>query len=151
MHLRTVIANHKDTFRKAATGNAEAKLAVREKSGFVQSSIMCIDVLARFLGTRLNWSVVLKETLAEVLNLQSELSKVLGIQRSDSNNGNGKEKQPFIEKGVERIECYKTLGSATICVGTLVSVLGAPAVESLSVRMMYFCLFLSFFLLLFYL
>lgn len=82
-------------------------------SGLVQSSLMCIDVLARHLGTSFEWSTELTGTIAEIVTWSAQL------MNSSLQN--------------QALECMKLLGSAFICGGAVCGALGPRSLSHLSV------------------
>lgn len=136
-HLRKVVQSFLPLLRKS--GAEEIPVDFYQQSGLAQSALMCIDVLARFLGTRLDWSSVLNETLQEVVEFGSILSQMTGPESaSEATTAKGKKVKKSAGSTISPVvqaEHLKLLGSASLCIATLSSVLGAQALPHLPVIM----------------
>jgi len=131
-HLREVVQSFLPRLQASAAGNAAEDFHTH--SGLAQSALMCIDVLARFLGKRLDWSSILTETLTEVVELCTLLVSLTGPETASTESSNGKKKSKktvSVSSPALQGEYLKLLGSASLCTATLSSVLGAPALEQL--------------------
>jgi hypothetical protein len=144
-HLRQVV----QTFRPLLKDSADASSTeFHQQSGLAQSALMCIDVLARFLGKRLDWGEILSETLREVVELSATLATLTASVAeaeaeakipATATPGKGKKAKKAAtgtmgqENAALQIEYCKLLGSTSLCAATLCSVLGAPALPFLPV------------------
>jgi hypothetical protein len=140
-HLRQVV----QTFRPLLKDSADAASSeFHQQSGLAQSALMCIDVLARFLGKRLDWGEILSETLREVVEMSATLATLTGpVVEAEvpatATPGKGKKAKKTVtatagqENAALQSEYCKLLGSTSLCAATLCSVLGAPALPFLPV------------------
>ena len=123
------------------SGSAGADAEFHQHSGLAQSALMCIDVLARFLGKRLDWSSILTETLQEIVNLCSVLAALTNatVSSSDASAASAAKSKAKKVAGISAValqaEYMKLFGSAALCTATLSSVLGAAALTLLPVRL----------------
>ena len=92
--------------------------------GFIQSSFMCVDVLARNLGVSFDWSDELSQTLSDVVRWSSQLMQLYSKRSSADGE---------VEKEQLVAECMKLLGSCFLCGGTICGVLGPRSLNNLAV------------------
>ena len=82
-HLRAAVRN---CFAHPAPSSddkekKESSETEQDRLGIAQSALMCLDVLARYLGSSPNWTATLADTLSEVVKFSSQ---VMGtIQSTD--------------------------------------------------------------------
>lgn len=117
-HLGNVLEQFLQSLLKR---DATSASTLHQQLGLAQSSLMCIDILARFLGKRVNWVASLLSTLAQVVALSDELYRVI-----TTTSIGGKD-----DEGNTPLEMCKLLGSCLLCTATLCSVLGLKALSSL--------------------
>jgi hypothetical protein len=117
-HLGNVLEQFLQSLLKRDAASAST---LHQQLGLAQSSLMCIDILARFLGKRVNWVASLLSTLAQVVALSDELYRVI-----TTTSTGGKD-----DKGNAPLEMCKLLGSCLLCTATLCSALGLKALSSL--------------------
>ena len=94
--------------------------------GLVQSSLMCIDVLARNLGGSFDWSQELGETIAEIVQWTTAFSTTLTALQSHA------DEEATNEQRI--VDCLKLLGSSFLCGGTICGALGPRSLKNLGVR-----------------
>lgn len=66
----------------SSTDDAEDKDTDQDRLGIAQSALMCLDILAKYLGSSPNWVVTLADTLAEVVTFSSQV--VVSTQAADN-------------------------------------------------------------------
>ena len=93
--------------------------------GFIQSSFMCVDVLARNLGVSFDWSDELSQTLSDVVRWSSQLMELYSKRKSGDE----------VDKEQHIADCMKLLGSCFLCGGTICGVLGPRSLNNLAVVM----------------
>jgi len=121
LDLNTHLGNVLDQFLQSLLKRDLSASILHQQLGLAQSSLMCIDILARFLGKQGNWVASLSSTLAQVLALSDELYRNITTQ---THTGDKNDEAPAIEM-------CKLLGSCLLCTATLCSVLGLKALASL--------------------
>jgi hypothetical protein len=62
--------------------DSEDKDPDQDRLGIAQSALMCLDILAKYLGSSPNWVITLADTLAEVVTFSSQV--VLSVQSADT-------------------------------------------------------------------
>ena len=142
-HLRQVVQDFLPTL-KACSAGAAAPADFHQLSGLAQSALMCMDVLARFLGKRLDWAEVLTDTLKEIVEVGTTLAALTGPETTqaaaDVTASAKKSKKSSSTSAqcspAQQGEYLKLMGSASLCTATLCSVLGAPSLSFLPVRLL---------------
>lgn len=102
--------------------------------GLAQSALMCIDVLAKNLGSGREWQTTLCETLSEILELSSSLIKLTKPQPASSTKRKAAQAQAETLLGDVRL-----LASAFLCIGSLVRAVGAKTLPVLPVSVRRSC------------
>ena len=123
-HLGTVLEQFLQSLLKR--DDATSASTLHQQLGLAQSSLMCIDILARFLGKRVNWVASLSTTLAQVVALSDELYRSITTTTTTTTKEDGDD-----EAKKATLEMCKLLGSCLLCTATLCSVLGLKALASL--------------------
>jgi hypothetical protein len=130
-----------------STSSSAPPALFHQQSGLAQSALMCIDVLARFLGKRLDWGDIITETLNEVVALNYTLVPLVNPTQSANASGandgsksakkakkNGSASAATVAASPAlQTEYTKLLGSSTLCAATLCTVLGAKSLPQLPV------------------
>lgn len=140
--------------------DAEDKDTDQDRLGIAQSALMCLDILAKYLGSSPNWVVTLADTLAEVVTFSSEV--VVSTQAADNlrtstptpisiptttPSKSKKSKKALVEMDAEVIspaaiatakqsypELLKLQGSVFLTAGTICGTVGPRGLPFLSVR-----------------
>jgi hypothetical protein len=100
--------------------------SVAARVGIAQSSLLCIDVLARKFSKQKDWINPMTETLAEFTYLATQLvSSIYDVGASKSN---------VSELDIDMEDMLKLLGSTVLCCGSLCAVAKARALPHLAVR-----------------
>lgn len=110
----------------SATDEDDVEGSVAARVGIAQSSLLCIDVLARKFSKQKDWVAPMTETLVEFTHMASELS--LSIYGDEEND-------------IEVEDLLKLLGSTLLCCGSLCSVSKARALPQLVVRTIFLRIF----------
>ena len=118
-HLGNVLEQFLQSLLKR---DATSASTLHQQLGLAQSSLMCIDILARFLGKRVNWVASLLSTLSQVVALSDELYRVITTTPTGGKDYEG---------NAPPLEMCKLLGSCLLCTATLCSALGLKALSSL--------------------
>ena len=120
MSLRGMIDQSLPNILDAAAAN-DSRISF--SIGFIQSSFMCVDVLARNLGVSFDWSDELSQTLSDVVRWSSQLMELY----SKRSNVDGDDREQHVA------DCMKLLGSCFLCGGTICGVLGPRSLNNLAV------------------
>lgn len=84
-HLRSAVRgclSPSPAHTSSSTDDAEDKDTDPDRLGIAQSALMCLDILAKYLGSSPNWVVTLADTLAEVVTFSSQV--VVSTQAADN-------------------------------------------------------------------
>ena len=82
-HLRSAVRGClSPAHTSTSTDDAEDKDLDQDRLGIAQSALMCLDILAKYLGSSPNWVVTLADTLAEVVTFSSQV--VVSTQIADT-------------------------------------------------------------------
>jgi hypothetical protein len=145
-----VVASFLPQLRDSSVAKSEFSTEeFHQHSGLAQSALMCIDVLARFLGKRLDWGPIITETLQELMVFAELLcglaspapagaavdSTAAAASGKKAKNSSSKSAGTHDAKAALALhmEYVKLLGSTVLCTATLSSVLGATALTILPV------------------
>jgi hypothetical protein len=147
-HLRQVVQAFLPALQATSTSSSAPPASFHQQSGLAQSALMCIDVLARFLGKRLDWGDIITDTLNEVVAFNNTLVPMVNppAQSADASGANDGSKSAKKAKKngstsaatvaaspALQTEYTKLLGSSTLCAATLCTVLGAKSLPQLPV------------------
>lgn len=108
-----------------------AAAAFSQESRLVQSAVLCIEVLVRFLGGQEQWKDALGEHLQLFLTLLTLLGKLPALMQSATAT-----KAAAAEGSMAVLafhECVKIQSSAALCCATFCSVMGMQIVGTLPV------------------
>ena len=131
----------------------------QDRLGIAQSALMCLDILAKYLGSSPNWVITLADTLAEVVTFSSQV--VLSVHTAETLRTSAptltsatatapfkskKSKKAAIETNIESIspaaiaaakqsypELLKLQGSVFLTAGTICGTVGPRGLPFLSV------------------
>jgi hypothetical protein len=108
-------------------------ISIATKIGITQSSLMCIDILAKYLcssnSNNAEWLDKLSAILNDMVTLSATVKKMISSIKDESNKD----------------ELYKLLGSIYLCCSTLCGGMKARALAQLPVRLYYIIKIVIFF------